>query len=290
MNAPTALTRSTALLMAVALLLVTATAAAQPAAGAAAERMQAIADTRLHVLDSTIVERPFKILVKLPADYAEKSAATYPVVYLLDGGAIFPMLAAYYRYLRFEEAVPDLIVVGLSYGSDSFEQGNYRSTDYTAPSAERDYWGGAADFLRVLETEVFPLVEGGYRAEPGQRILFGQSIGGQFVLFAALNKPDLFSGLIASNPALHRNLDYFLNFEFLNFKPGPGKHATRLFVASGSEDAARFREPALAWMQKWGADPEPPWDLRAITIDGYGHFSIAPESFRLGLRWILDGG
>jgi predicted alpha/beta superfamily hydrolase len=285
MNASTALTRKMALLMAVALLFVTTTAPAQPAAGAAAEHMQAIADTRLHVLDSTIVERPFKILVKLPADYAEKSAATYPVVYLLDGGAIFPMLAAYYRYLRFEEAVPDLIVVGLSYGSDSFEQGNYRSTDYTAPSAERDYWGGAADFLRVLETEVFPLVEGGYRADPGRRILFGQSIGGQFVLFAALNKPDLFSGLIASNPALHRNLDYFLNFE-----PAPGKHATRLFVASGSEDAARFREPALAWMDKWRAAEEAPWDLWAITIDGYGHFSIAPESFRLGLRWILDGG
>ena len=284
MNPSTALTRSTALLMALALSFVTTTVPAQPAAGAAAEHMQAIADTRLHVLDSAIVERPFKVLVKLPADYAEKPAATYPAVYLLDGGAIFPMLAAYYRYLRFEEAVPDLIVVGLSYGSDSFEGGNYRSADYTAPSAERDYWGGAADFLRVLETEVFPLVEGGYRADPRQRILFGQSIGGQFVLFAALNKPGLFSGLIASNPALHRNLDYFLNFE-----PRPGKHATRLFVASGSDDSAEFREPALAWMKKWGADPEPPWDLRAVTIDGYGHFSLAPESFRRGLRWILEG-
>ena len=270
--------------MALGLSFVTTTAPAQPAAGSAAEHMQAIADTRLHVLDSAIVERPLKILVKPPAAYGDNPATTYPVVYLLDGGATFPMLAGYYNYLRHEESVPDLIVVGISYGSDSFEEGNYRSTDYTAPSPERDYWGGAADFLRVLEHEVFPLVEGSYRADPGQRILFGQSIGGQFVLFAALNRPELFSGLIASNPALHRNLDYFLDFE-----AGPRQRVTRLFVSSGSEDDPRFREPALAWMNKWRAVPEPPWDLRAVTIDGYGHFSIAPESFRRGLRWILEG-
>ena len=270
--------------MALGLSFVTTTAPAQPAAGSAAEHMQAIADTRLHVLDSAIVERPLKILVKPPAAYGDNPATTYPVVYLLDGGATFPMLAGYYNYLRHEESVPDLIVVGISYGSDSFEEGNYRSTDYTAPSPERDYWGGAADFLRVLEHEVFPLVEGSYRADPGQRILFGQSIGGQFVLFAALNRPELFSGLIASNPALHRNLDYFLDFE-----AGPRQRVTRLFVSSGSEDDPRFREPALGWMNKWRAVPEPPWDLRAVTIDGYGHFSIAPESFRRGLRWILEG-
>ena len=279
---PTVRTHLRFLCMLTMLLCAAAATAAQPAAGPVMDSMQSIADTRLHVLDSGIVGRPFRILVRPPAAHAETPDTTFPAVYLLDGGATFPMLAGYYHYLRLEEAVPGLIVVGISYGSDSFEEGNYRSTDYTAPSAERDYWGGAGDFLRVLEREVFPLVEGSYRADPRQRILFGQSIGGQFVLFAALNRPELFSGLIASNPALHRNLQYFLDFE-----AGPRQRGTRLFVSSGSEDDPRFREPALAWMKKWRAAPRPPWDLRAVTIDGYGHFSIAPESFRRGLLWIL---
>lgn len=268
------------------LLLADLAGAAEPDAGAVLDSMQSIASTRLHVLDSRMTGRPYRILVKPPSAYEERPDARFPVVYLLDGGAVFPMLAGYYNYLRLEEAVPDLIVVGISYGSDSFEGGNYRSTDYTAPSEEREYWGGATVFLQVLEREVFPLVESRYRADPGGRILFGQSLGGQFVLFAASNRPELFRGLIASNPALHRNLDYFTHAEVPR-DPDAVQRSPRLFVASGSEDAPEFREPALAWMEKWRREPEPPWDLRAVTIEGYGHFSIAPESFRRGLLWIL---
>jgi predicted alpha/beta superfamily hydrolase len=36
-----------------------------------------------------------------------------------------------------------------------------------------------------------------------------QGLGGQFVLYTALTRPDLFWGHIASNPALHRNLPFY---------------------------------------------------------------------------------
>lgn len=245
---------------------------------------QAVRQVDYRKVSSGLLERDFHLLVRLPAGYDDAPESTYPVVYLLDGGATFPMLAGYLYYLRFEELVPAMIVVGISYGGETFEEGNYRSNDYTAPSIERDFWGGAGRFQQVLKQEIFPAIETNYRADPARRTLFGQSIGGQFVLFTALTQPSLFCGHIASNPALHRNLDFFLG----DFSVQPA--STRLYVASGSEDDLRFRAPALKWIEHWDARKVKPFALKAETLSGYGHFSIAPESFRRGLVWAFSAG
>ncbi|MCB0290077.1 MAG: alpha/beta hydrolase [Calditrichaeota bacterium] len=146
--------------------------------------------------------------------------------------------------------------------------------------AGRDYWGGAKIFREVLREEILPLVEGNYRANPHRRVIFGQSLGGQFVLYCAQTDPQLFRGYIASNPALHRNLDFFLQTR-------PEKAATadapRLFVSSGEDDDPAFRDPALAWMAHWKQQTNLPWTLKTVTLAGQGHFSAAPEAFRQGM-------
>jgi predicted alpha/beta superfamily hydrolase len=195
------------------------------------------------------------------------------------------MLTAYYRYLNFGEEVPDSIIVGISYGGDTFEEGNYRSTDYTAPSAERDFWGGAEKFQQFLGSELLPIIESGYASDETRRIIFGQSIGGQFVLFTALTKPNLFWGHIASNPALHRNLDFFME---QHGAPDATRERSRLFVADGTLDDARFREPATAWMRHWIDRAESPWALEVADLDGHSHMSAPPASFRQGMRWLFE--
>jgi predicted alpha/beta superfamily hydrolase len=245
--------------------------------------LQGLGDTRYHRLNSQRLEQTYHIFVRLPESYDPKQA--YPTVYLLDGGYTFPMLGAYYRYLQLDKELPAMIVVGISYGTDDWQQGNMRSRDFTAKAPDRDHWGGAADFQAVLRDEIIPLVEGQYRADPARRIIFGQSIGGQFVLYCAQTDPHLFWGYIASNPALHRNLDFFLET-----RPEDAETASqpRLFVASGSEDDPRFREPALAWMAHWSGQSALPWSLKTSTLDEHGHFSAAPIAFREGLRWIFE--
>ncbi len=133
-----------------------------------------------------------------------------------------------------------MILVGISYGSSDFESGNYRSTDFTAPSEEREFWGGAKEFQAFLETELLPQIESDYRARADRRIVFGQSLGGQFVLFSALTRPDLFWGHIASNPALHRNLPFFLQN---HAAAGDAAPTARVFFASGTLDDPSFRRP-----------------------------------------------
>ena len=75
-------------------------------------------------------------------------------VYLLDGGVTFPLLSAYYHYLLIGEELPELILVGISYGSDRFAEGNYRASDFTAPADDREWWGGAPRFQAMLEGEL----------------------------------------------------------------------------------------------------------------------------------------
>ncbi len=266
------------------LLLAFLLAVSTPAAAVDTQFMQGIGDTRYHHIESEIVGRGYHIYVKLPDRYDEAVDTKYPTVYVLDGGALFPLFSAYYRYLNFGEEIPDSIIVGISYGTADFAAGNFRSTDYTAPSAERDYWGGAENFQSFLSDELFPVIEAGYRSDGDQRIVFGQSIGGQFVLYTALTRPDLFWGHIASNPALHRNLPFFLE---RHGTYEPGSERSKLFVGSGTLDDPQYREPAQEWIRHWAGEENRPWLLKTMNLDGHTHMSAPPASFRQGMHWLF---
>lgn len=248
------------------------------------DKLQGLNQPQYHKLESDILDRPFHIFIRSPESYNDTDRR-YPVIYLLDGGHTFPMLASYYRYLVFEEEIPEAIVVGVSYGVDATEDGNLRGTDFTAPAPDREPYGGAERFQQVLAEELAPYIETHYRADPARRIIFGQSLGGQFVLYTALSRPDLFWGHIASNPALHRNLPFFLDFEFSGLPT-----ASRLFVSSGSLDEARFREPLGEWVAHWRNAENKPWTLKTVTLEGESHFSAAPAAFRSGLLWLFSEG
>ena len=246
--------------------------------------LQSLGEVKYHELNSESLGRPLHVFVDLPEGY-QASEQNYPTVYLLDGGNTFPLMAAYHHYLRFGDEAPAAIIVGISYGADTFKEGNWRSTDYTAPSKEREFWGGAAVFQKVIQDEIFPLIEGNYRSDVEQRVIFGHSLGGQFVLFNALTKPGLFFGHIASNPALHRNLPFFLSWHGEKDITMP---LSRVFVSSGEFDDPRFRQPAIQWIRHWQAVSPGPWVLETRTLAGQTHLSAPPEAFRQGLQWLFS--
>jgi predicted alpha/beta superfamily hydrolase len=244
------------------------------------DHIQTLRNVEHHTVHSDVVDRDYYVSVRLPNDYDENEAS-YPTIYVLDGGALFPLFAGYLNYLNFAEEVPPIILVGISYGADNFADGNFRGTDYTAPSPEREHYGGAANFLTFLKEDVLPLIEKNYRSDSDRRVVFGHSLGGQFVLFAAQTDPGAFWGYVASNPALHRNLDFFLT----TTPTQPSK--SKLFVASAEFDDARFREPAVAWMQHWNQQEELPWSLKTMDLDDHVHMSSPPDAFRQGMRWLF---
>ena len=243
---------------------------------------QGLVDIRHHQIESKFSGKRYEFLVGLPDGYAE-SNTEYPTIYLTDGAGLYPLLQAYYRYLIFAEEVPEAIFVAISYSDGDWVNDSDRSHDYSAPSEEREDYGGAGEFQSMLRDEIMPLVEEQYRSRADRRIIFGQSMGGQFVMFTAHTDPDLFWGHIASNPALHRNLSFYLP---ANTKV-PAKSSTKLFVGSASDDDPKFKVPASQWIGEWTEQADKPWELHVEILEGHNHFSALPTAFRRGMKWLF---
>jgi len=232
-------------------------------------------------LQSTTLNRPLHIYVRLPPGY-EDSSDDYPVVYLLDGDSLFPILAANHMFLTYDDGLPEAIVVGIAYGSFDSDI-NHRGYDFTPDGPDAgEGRGGAAYFHRFLKDELIPEVETRYRADPARRVLFGQSLGGTLVLYSALTDPDLFWGRIASNPSFSVGREQFFS---------PGEPGTRndlgLVLTSGSEDWPALREDALAWFDHGQSKASSAWSIHTITLEGGTHSADSPASYRAGMNWLF---
>jgi predicted alpha/beta superfamily hydrolase len=225
-------------------------------------------------------KQSYHIFIRLPDDLDTTGKTKYPTLYLLDGGTNFPLLSSYYQYLRFMQDVPAMIIVGISYGTEDWEKGNARSVDYTAPSKEREFWGGAQKFEHYIANELMPMMQKFYPVDNKRQILFGQSLGGQFGLYTSMYGSAPFYAVIATNPALHRNLDYFKR-PLTSRKDRP-----KTYIVSAQHDEERFRKPALLWQEHWSGK-SPDWHRVFIDLPGHNHLSANPAAFRNGLKWVF---
>lgn len=209
----------------------------------------------------------YHIFVRLPEGYDEVSSARFPIVYVLDGDSLFPALAPMQLFMHYDDGLPDAIVVGIAYGS------------FNSPPNRRghDFNEGAPAFGRFLAGELIPTVEGRVRADPMKRVLVGQSRGGTYVLHDAWSQPDLFMVRIASNPTLdHPRLDA---------PPVAGKRRDlKLFVASGEEDRAVYRDRAVPAFESWAKRTNWPWSLRTVTVPGGTHAADITRTYRWAMK------
>lgn len=203
-----------------------------------------------------------------------------PIIYVLDAEQAFPLLSAYSWSLTFSEEMPPSIIVGIGYGTSN-PSINMRNRDYTAPGSNPQY-GGADLFMDVLENEIFPRVEALSGGDPTRRILVGQSLGGQFVVHAALNKPGLVDLGIAINPALHNNLPLFR--EMLAMSEGETRLQS-LYISSAEQDADRYRLPARLFIAEADTKESLPFCLKTDILEDHTHLSSMPRAFRNGIRW-----
>ena len=138
------------------------------------------------------------VYVHLPDGYQQGNIA-YPVVYVLDGSEHrFHEVSGTARSLALLGRIPPVIVVGIP--------SVQRTRDFTPPGSEPSVEtpanaGGAEDFLRFLSDELIPYIDGHYRTTP-HRTLVGSSFGGLFVIYATLERPRMFRGVISGSPSL----------------------------------------------------------------------------------------
>lgn len=234
-------------------------------------------------LESKTIGRPYHVYVRLPEGYDPAASKRYPVVYLLDGDSLFPMLAPTHLFLTYDEKLPEAIVVGIAYGG--FDPSiNKRDIDFNPPAADgKPGEDGAPRFLRFLGDELLPTIERRYRIDPSRRVLVGQSRSGYFVLWSALEAPDLFWGRIASNPATKPGRDRF-------FAPAASHQRDDLRVAVViGEREPEFRHAFVnEWTAAWQSRGGAPWTVKRLPIDNGTHAASIGEGYRQAMLWLFD--
>lgn len=235
-------------------------------------------------IDSMAAGRRYHVFVSYPESYAAEPERRYPVVYLLDGDSLFPLLASQHLFLTYDEKLPQAIVVGIAYGS--FDPAiNWRDHDFSAPAADAgERQGGAPDFLRFLKSELIPQVEGRVRADPNRRVLVGQSRSGYLVLWSAWADPDLFWGRIASNPSVAPGREMLLSPPAV----APTRRDLGVALVSGTrDDSTRRRDGAREWGERWEQAPDAPWQANLIEIEGGTHAASIGEAYRQAMLWLF---
>lgn len=157
----------------------------------------------VETLHSTVLGEDRVLNIALPQGYHPDSAAQYPVIYLLDGGAdedfIHIVGAAQFASFPWVGWLKPSIVVGIANVD--------RRRDLTCPTsiakdkADFPTAGGSSAFMDFLAKEAIPFVEANYRTFP-ERTLIGQSLGGLFAAEVMLRRPWLFQHYIIVSPSL----------------------------------------------------------------------------------------
>lgn len=266
--------------------------------------------SEVHTLASTHVPgQRYRILVALPTSYATNPSVRYPVLYTLDADLLFGTVTEFTRALPIGQELPETIVVGVGYEVESFvETIGLRARDFT-PTEDPDWvermWrqaaalpgmpppegtGGAPAFLSFLTEELVPFVDGRYRTIPGDRGLFGASLGGLFAVYTLFHQPEAFRRYVVGSPALwwDREVAFDHAERFLAERSELG---ARLFLGVGELEEGGTRADALRMVtnverlaESLGAAELAGFHLEWEVFPHETHLSVTPVLVSRGVR------
>ena len=213
----------------------------------------------VETLQSKALEEERVLNIYLPQGYDPDSAATYPVLYVLDGSAHedFPHIAGLVQFMNMYAIMPHTIVVGI--------QNVDRYRDFTYPSTDKrdcesiPQCGGSERFINFIEQEVQPFIEANYKSN-GHKTIVGQSLGGLVATEILIKKPHLFDDYVIVSPSLWWDKQILVDQAPVYFKEHQ-ELQKRVFVSLGKEHpemhevadelVAAIRESGNKNMQVW---------------------------------------
>ena len=243
-----------------------------------------IANSELRTIKSTSTGRDYDLYIHIPKQYDKDQTAKYPVLYVLDGQWEFKLVDPVVGGLVYDQYMPDVIIVGITYSGENADYDGLRAMDFTpTPIEGLKGSGDGQKFLKFLKTELIPFVEASYRVDPTRRVLMGGSLGGLFTLYAMFSDPSLFSAYFAACPAVvlgpffKQEADYARVHKDLPVK---------LYVAVGGWD--ELSGPVQEFVHIVRSRNYGGLQLEARVIEGERHAGIAPEAFNRGLRFLFS--
>lgn len=259
---------------------------------------------------------PYRIFLRQPP--GEPPAEGWPVLYLLDGNAMF---ATGVDAIRVQSAWPlatgirDAVIVAIGYPTTKPHDSVRRSWDLSpppgaiypphSPGGPDVRTGGAEAFLAFIEAELKPEIARRIEVDDRCQALFGHSFGGLFVLYALFNRPHAFTHWIAASPTIGWE-DAVLLRSADAYERRDGRPPARVLLSAGvyeqtlapfhlgapDEDdrrAAQIRsrtfDNARAMAERLDALTEV--DGAFVAIDGETHMSVLPTAVNQAIRFAL---
>lgn len=206
---------------------------------------------------SAATGRTYRILVFVPA--APPPPGGYPVLYLLDGNATYPVAASILQNAEHRTnpgSIAPGIVVGIGYPIDEPLDLRARAEDYTPPAPDLsatgdtsgNKQGGADRFLEFIEKEMKPRLAAEFPMNPNRQTLFGHSYGGLFALHVLFTRTAAFQRYVAASPSVWWNQRYILREKsaWLEAVKNAVALMPRVTITVGSLEQTPSADPRLA--------------------------------------------
>jgi uncharacterized protein len=252
-----------------------------------------LSNTETRSIKSSFIDQEYNLQIYIPPSYAD-TLKYFPVLYLLDSDKSFGMAKDIIEWLMLNKEIPDIIIVGISYGEGAKAWWNKRSRDYT-PSLDRaKAWGdwplagGADNFKKFIHIELFPFINGNYRVLSNDRTIAGLSFGGLFATYVLFTEPELFNRYIISGPTLIWDDKIIFRYEN-DFAQNHNTLKATVYSSVGKlDDHDKIINPWKEFVEIVENRNYKGLKITNEIIDGETHLSVWPTSFTKGLKYVYS--
>jgi predicted alpha/beta superfamily hydrolase len=226
----------------------------------------------------------YVLQILLPGSYAN-SNKKYPVVYLMDSQWDFPLLTALYGQQYYDRFIPELIIVGITWGGKHTKPDSLRARDYTPTNLKQMPQSGGADkFLSVIKDEVFPLVENNYRVDTNDKTLVGCSLGGLFSMYTLFTHPSMFNRYVAASPAFTWDNNVLYKYEE-QYHANASNPPSKLFMCVGGvETSVPYYEKLVSFLNNRHYTN---LQIESKVLENTGHSGTKGEGYARGLQFVF---
>ena len=237
------------------------------------------------ITSSIVAGQEYELQILLPGSH-KSSNKKYPVIYLMDSQWDFPMVKSLYGQHYYDGFVPELIVVGVTWGGINPNPDSLRARDYTPTKEARSPQSGGADnFLSFMKNELFPFIESNYKADNNNRTLMGCSLGGLFTLYTLFTQPDLFTGYAAASPAVGWDREVLYKYE-KDFAEKKTAKPLRVYMTVG--DVERGRSIFEKFASRMAGSNYSSVALKSKVLENTGHSGTKSETFGRGMQYVFE--
>jgi predicted alpha/beta superfamily hydrolase len=236
------------------------------------------------ITSSIVAGQEYQLHIMLPGGYAN-SNKTYPVVYLMDSQWDFPLVTALYGEQYYDGFIPQIIIVGVTWGGKNPNPDSLRARDYTPTNVKGTPQSGGADkFLSFMKEELFPYIEKSYRADKSDRTLVGCSLGGLFTMYALFTHPEMFQRYVAASPAFMWDNNALYQYE-KKYAANKSSPPAKLFMCVGGVERS---VPAFQKLTEFlNARHYKQLEIEPRVLENTGHSGTKGEGYARGLQFVF---